>query len=202
MTHCPFQPLLSAYHDRELSATTQGLLTRHLIACPACASALAALRDLSTQIAAVAADFDDDRHALANIHRAIDRAATSPATATLPTASPNPIPFPILRFTAPFAAIAASILIIGGVWLLDASRPTLPSGATVAASAPDSAPLAIAPDWERIAVTLRAEPRPAVIADSPFAPHYADAIHWMLDALAASDNPLTPEKPWPLPKSF
>jgi anti-sigma factor RsiW len=186
MNHCPFQPLLTPYHDGELGATAQRRLNRHLLACPACAAALAELRGLSSRIAA-SVDSEEPRSALAGMHRAIDRAAANCAPA-------RGAPRPLLRFAAPLGALAASILIIAGVWLLDPNQPaSLPDSA-----APSFAPVAVAPDWERVAVTLRAEPRADILSDSPFSPRYA-AIHWMLDSLASAP---TEDKPWPLPSSF
>jgi anti-sigma factor RsiW len=199
MNDCPFQPLLNACHDGELDAAAQRRFKRHLMNCPACAAALGSLHDLSIRIAAAVAaneDAEDSGRALARMHRAIDRAAAAHATAPVLA---KPARGPILRFAASFAAIAASILIVGGVWLLDATRPSGAIGPNAVAEteAPETSVVAVAPDWERIATTLRADPRWGVMADSPFAPHYADAIHWMLDGLK-----LTEETPWPLPKSF
>jgi len=187
MIHCPFQPLLSPYHDDELAATDRHRIERHLLACPTCAAVLADLRDLSTRIT-TSAEGHDLTQALAGMHRAIDRAAAE-ATPARPVPAPS---LPLFRFIAPLGALAASILIVAGVWRLDAQPVTTPAS-------PNPAPVAVAPDWERVAITLRAEPRPGVIADSPFAPRYADAIHWMLDSLASAP---TEEKSWPLPKSF
>jgi anti-sigma factor RsiW len=182
MTHCPFQPLLTAYHDHELGVTARRRIDRHLLACPHCAATLADLRDLTTRIA-VAIDTQGAMPALAAMHRAVDRAA---GARTAPSPS-----LPLFRYLAPFGALAASILIIAGVWLLDTQPKSIPA-------APDFSPVAVAPDWERVAVTLRAEPRADGLSDSPFSPRYA-AIHWMLDSLASAP---TEEKPWPLPKSF
>jgi anti-sigma factor RsiW len=187
MTHCPFQPLLSPYHDDELAVTDRHRIERHLLTCPVCAADLADLRDLSTRIATESGAYDVT-HALAGMHRAIDRAAAE----TIPARPVPPPSLPLFRFIAPLGALAASIRIVAGVWRLDAQPVTAPAS-------PDPAPVAVAPDWERVAVTLRAEPRPGVIADSPFAPRYADAIHWMLDSLASAP---TEEKSWPLSKSF
>jgi anti-sigma factor RsiW len=187
MTHCPFQPLLSPYHDDELAVTDRHRIERHLLACPTCAADLADLRDLSTRITTSAETYDLAQ-ALAGMHRAIDRAAEETVS---PRRTPAPS-LPLFRFVAPLGVLAASILIVAGVWRLDAQPVTAPAS-------PDTAPVAVAPDWERVAVTLRAEPRPGVIADSPFAPRYADAIHWMLDSLASAP---TEEKSWPLSKSF
>ena len=187
MTHCPFQPLLSAYHDDELAVTDRHRIERHLLACPTCAADLADFVDLSDRIT-TAAGANDVTHALAGMHRAIDRVAEQ----TIPARrAPSPS-IPLFRFVAPLGALAASILIVAGVWRLDAQPVTTPAS-------PNPAPVAVAPDWERVAVTLRAEPRAGVIADSPFAPRYADAIHWMLDSLASAP---TEEKSWPLSKSF
>lgn len=175
----------------------QRRLTRHLADCPACAAALTSFGDLSARIAisANAPDLNDTSSALARMHRAIDRAAAQQPTPI----HVNRAGTTALRFAAPFAAIAASILIVGGVWLLDMRRSMGPGGVNAIAEieAPDSSVAAVAPDWERIAITLRADPRSGVMADSPFAPHYADAIHWMLDGLN-----LTEDAQWPLPKSF
>jgi anti-sigma factor RsiW len=195
MNDCPFQPLLSACHDGELDAAAQRRFKRHLTNCPACAAALGSLEDLSARIAAAVAanDLEDSSRALARMHRGLDHAAAAHQSAPVLA---KPARGPILRFAAPFAAIAASILIIGGVWLLDTTRPTGAIGPNALAEteAPETSVVAVAPDWERMATTLRADPRWEATADGP---HYADAIHWMLEGLK-----LTEETPWPLPKSF
>jgi anti-sigma factor RsiW len=203
MNDCPFQPLLDACHDGELDAAMQRRFALHLGDCPACAAGLEALDDLSVRIAITAAGAatgaQDCGQALARMHRAIDRAAAAAAQRGATQVVVKPWSSRVVRFAAPFAAIAASILIVGGVWLLDAMRPSkvIEQSGIAESEAPQRPMLAVAPDWERMATTLRADPRWEATADGPFAPHYADAIHWMLEGLK-----LTEETPWPLPKSF
>lgn len=192
MSDCDFQPLLAAYRDGELDGASRRRIEGHLTECPACAAELARLRALSAQIeaAAVTADLDAGPDAMARMHRAVDRAAAADDLDTLP----------LLRTAGLLAALAASVLIISGVWLLDLRHAAGTAAATGGGGSGEVA--AIPPDWERIATTLRAQPRPGVGDDSPFAPRYAAAIDWMLDSLLPPPNPRTEGKPWPEPRSF
>ena len=199
MNDCPFQPLLSACHDGELDAAMQRRLRGHLANCPACAAAIGWVDDLSARIASAAANARETEYvnrALARMHRAIDHAA---AQRRIKPARVKPASGTVLRLAAPLVAIAASVFIVSGVWLLDTMNSGRPTGidGVAAIETPESSMVAVAPEWERVATTLRADPRWGVMADSPFAPHYADAIDWMLEGLN-----LTEEAQWPLRKSF
>ena len=188
MSDCNFQRLLVAYHDGEHDDCTQLRVEKHLADCPACAAELSELRELSARIEAATGDCVD-REALARMHGAVDRVAATDAAR-----------LPLLRTAGLLGALAASVLIIAGVWLLDTRRDRAgPADLAAAGRAGDT--VAIMPDWERVAMTLRAEPRPGIGADSPLSPHYAATIRWMLDGLLPAGG-RTEGKPWAEPKSF
>jgi anti-sigma factor RsiW len=181
MKDCDFQPLLGPYHDGELDSPSVERVERHLPECPACAAELTLLRGMSTQIAA-APGTDIDPAESARLHSAIDRASNEADDIQ-----------PLFRTAGLLAALAASVLIVSGVWLLDTRGADL--GARSAGQAPASMVVS-APEWERVAVTLRAEPRSGLTNDSVYAPRYASTVQWMLDGLIPTER-----KPWAKPKS-
>jgi hypothetical protein len=188
---CEFLVGVAQLHDGELDPADAALVRAHVGHCPACAAELAALRDLSARIAADVSPPDEaDAPALAAMHRAIDLAARARQA--------DLTPLPLLRTAGLLGALAASVLIVAGAWLLDTPRGprTTNPGAT-------DQLVAIPPDWERVATTLRAPPRPGVGGDdSPFAPHYAAAIDWMLDGLLPPPSVPNEAKRWSEPRSF
>lgn len=197
MSTCEFQLRVAALHDGELPPPAARLVRAHLAHCPSCAAELSALRGLSARITGeIAARADSDAPALAGMHRAVDRAAAAMTDADLKT-------LPLLRTAGLLGALAASVLIIAGVWLLDAPPAPQLADEAGAGSATAGTLVAIPPDWERVATTLRAQPRPGVVGDdSPFAPHYAAAIDWMLDGLLPPPAAPNEVKPWSGPRSF
>ena len=177
MADCEFHLHLSAYHDRELDAETSRRIESHLAVCPACLAELAGMRDLSTRISAAV---DGGRtgeiapRESARIHLAVDRAGED-----------APLSMPLLRTAGLLTALAASILIISGVWLLE----TRTAQGDMAVRVPVGQSVALAPDWERVATTLRADPRAG--ENSMFY-----AIDWMLNNLVQTER-----KPWAKPNS-
>ena len=194
-TLCEFRAGVALLHDGELDAGDADLVRAHVARCATCAAELAELRELSARIAADVSTLDDvDGTALAAMHRAVDRAAAFEDA--------NLAPLPLLRTAGLLGALAASVLIVAGIWLLDASRGSRPMGGIGNAGVRGDL-VAIPPDWERVATTLRAQPRPGVVGDdSPFAPHYAAAIDWMLDGLLPPPAVPNEAKSWSAPRSF
>ncbi|MDB5323468.1 MAG: hypothetical protein JWN40_5099 [Phycisphaerales bacterium] len=193
MSECNFQLLLGAYHDRELDAAVDRRIARHVGECFSCATALRGMRELSARITTAAAmELEADAAVIAGMHRAVDRAARDESAA---------VDRPLLRMAGLLSALAASVLIISGVWLLDSRGDARLANGAGAAAPRGGDVTAITPDWERVAITLRAQPRPGIGDDSPFAPRYAEAIHWMLDGLIPAGG-RSEGKPWAEPKSF
>jgi anti-sigma factor RsiW len=143
---CQFD--LEAYHDGEMDAQRAGGVAEHVRSCNECAAELASLRQMS---ALLRGGDDDDRAGFADmtaaemrrLHRAVDQMLDRDAYAA-------PAPFPMLKA---LTAMAASLLIIGMAWMMEA-----PQGRAVQQAAPASSLLASAPSWERVAVTLRVDP--------------------------------------------
>lgn len=106
MLDCSYISKIEAYHDGELSAGESAAFERHLSTCPVCATELAQLRDMSGLLAAER-PHDILPIELARIHRRLDQLRDRS----------------FLRFCGAMSAVAASILIICSVWLLDGPRP-------------------------------------------------------------------------------
>ena len=119
MSGCGNAQRLSAYHDGELSAEERADIEAHLRRCPACAAALERLRRLS-RLVETAGRTEMPAPSLARLHRAVD---------DLPAAD-------VGRLAKAILAVAASILMICGLWLWQAnggeSPDTLPVWETVA----------------------------------------------------------------------
>lgn len=175
MSHCEFQPRLSAWYDGELAADEAWLVERHVEAgCPVCRADLAAMRTLTagvgaaTRLANLAESVDD-------LHAVIRREA-----------GPAPAQSDLRRTAVVLSGLAASILVVSATWLAELRPGPTPGGQVLTPSAVDAGgpALALSSDWETVATTLRADPRPELLADSPLEPRYADAIDWLLQNLA------------------
>ena len=151
MTQCVFHPQISAYHDGELDSQAATRFADHLAQCPACSEELASLEKIS----ALFSELPQKRMypiELARLHTNLDKAAAS-----------RPAESDFLRTAGLLSALAASILIISSVWLLEIpSRhgvPLSPGGTPLPASEFTGLP-PNTPDWERTALTLQVEPFP------------------------------------------
>jgi len=130
MSGCKNERRLSAYHDGELCAEDRADLEAHLARCPACAAELERLRRLS-RLVQTAGRTAMPAPAIARLHRAVDAA-----------------PAADLRRTAEAVlALAASVLVVCGVWLWQAG------GSAEAAEA--------IPVWETVAARGPAQTAPA-----------------------------------------
>lgn len=148
------EQILGAYVDAELSADDQARLSEHLLNCVECARKLERIGQASTLLRQVAQPALTRRE-LQDLHQAIEAAADRP----------------IWRIGGSLGLIAASILVIGLAWL-----NVLPARGGNPASAQSNARLAGASlqDWERVAVTLRADP--LVQQGDPLNVRYASAM--------------------------
>lgn len=111
MLQCEFQQRLNAYHDGELDERARREVEAHAHACEGCAAQLAAMRQLSGLIrsgarARAAADAPRPEE-LARMHGAVSRVAREARDR------------PLLRIAGGLSAVAASVLIISGVWLAE-----------------------------------------------------------------------------------
>jgi anti-sigma factor RsiW len=119
MSRCNNERRLSAYHDGELADEERAALQAHLCRCPACAAELERLRRLS-HLLQNAGRVKMPAPAATRLHRAVD---------DLPEAD-------VGRLAKAILAVAASILMVCGLWLWQAnggeSPDTLPVWETVA----------------------------------------------------------------------
>jgi len=124
MSGCKNEQRLSAYHDGELSTEDRADLEAHLARCPVCAAELERLRRLS-RLVQTAGRTAMPGPVRSRLHRAVDAA-----------------PAADLRRTAKaLLALAASVLVVCGVWLWQANggaeaAEAIPVWETVAARGP------------------------------------------------------------------
>ena len=130
MSECERAQRLSAYHDGEVSEAERVSLEAHLEECPACAAELNRLRRLSDLLSAAPRP-EMSAEALARLHRAADALVTAD----------------LGRMAKALMAVAASILIVSGVWLWQSRGRTQPTD-----------PI---PPWETAAVTYQGVPASA-----------------------------------------
>jgi anti-sigma factor RsiW len=164
MSTCPPHANLEAYHDGELVAEARRAIEHHLSHCAACAGELAWLRSVSGALAPRRpAELSGAQ--LSRLHDAVDAAAD---------AADGPYSHSFRRTAAVLMAIAASIIILSVVWLneLPASRP-----------APGPLAVAEVPAWERVAVTLRADPLPTHPGGEVYLAD-ANLANWVLRSLS------------------
>ena len=178
MTECSFQLLIDAFHDRESDRDTTAKVERHFAECTVCAAYLASLRDLSARISIAAGSHGMNQTETARLHQAVTNAGHDES-----------VSLPLFRTMGLLTALAASVLVVCGVWLLDTKSPDFNAALSGNAS------MALAPEWERVATTGYADPSPGLSGDTFFSPRYA--VDWMLDDLTVTER-----KPWAKPKSF
>jgi anti-sigma factor RsiW len=185
MPDCPFQPQLDAYHDGELAPQAAKQLEDHLDACPACTAELRAMRALSARIRFAAGPESIEREEARRLHATLERAMVK-------RESEGGV---ILRLAAGLS-MAASILLVGGIWLLELT----PHSPKRQATSPHPAPqLVVSPEWERIALTRHVDPRPELLnlaPDFPISPSHL-AVNRMLEDLTPNE-----EMPWAKRDSF
>jgi hypothetical protein len=126
---------LSALYDGQLSNVEAEALRAHIQECSQCTAALDEICNLSLS-------FDDLRHcsmstvAMMRAHGAANEAADANSNRSA-----------TIRIAGLLTGLAASIAIIAAAWMFDDARPAASKAATVAR-------VAVASEWERIAITL------------------------------------------------
>ena len=162
MSDCPYKFRLDALHDGELDPQERREIEMHVQNCPACGVALVEIR----RMAALFEPLKGERlsgEELARVHAAMDEPADGPS---------------VLRIATVLTGLAASVLIIGAAWLRE-----MPSGSRANPTIV-RAP-AVAPAWERVAMTLQTDPLPFQPWQARAGPALADArlADWMLEDL-------------------
>lgn len=162
---CDISPeILGAYHDGELSPSQRAEFEAHLAGCTACMAELAQLREVSSLFTNMGSD---PMHAdeLTRLHEAVDDAMDRP----------------VLRMFGMISAIAASLLIVSSVWLMEISRrqETVTSPTPTIVKSPEA--------WERLATTLKPEAvEPAPGSTESMAD--ASLAEWMLHGVSVKEN--------------
>jgi hypothetical protein len=151
MTQCVFHPQIDAYHDGELDSQAATRFADHLSECARCREELASMESIS----GLFAELPQTRMypiELARLHSNLDKAAAA-----------RPAESDFLRTAGLLSSLAASILIISSVWLLEIPSQhgvTLSPGVTPVPASDIALLPANTPDWERTALTLQVEPFP------------------------------------------
>ncbi|HSV15479.1 MAG TPA: zf-HC2 domain-containing protein [Tepidisphaeraceae bacterium] len=146
MNTCALNTKLDAYHDGELAGAELASFERHLAECGECSRQLAQLRAMSDLFAA-APQVKLSQIAMHRLHQRIDVGGADQG---------------LLRLGWTMSAIAASLLLVGSVWLTRMSNPT---------TTPEAAP-----PWVGVPVVAQADPAYREIAATPAAQWYlADA---------------------------
>jgi anti-sigma factor RsiW len=161
MNPCPVQSQLDAFHDGELQPVAREEIADHLGRCSTCARRVESLRHLSGlfgELKGQVARQTIEPGELSAIHEAVDA-----------TASPMRIDAGFIRAAGVLMTMAASVLIVSAVWLVELHHGSAPAG---------SGPIATAPmqPWERVAM---GDPATEGGADSET--NYA--VNWMVDSL-------------------
>jgi anti-sigma factor RsiW len=108
MSECPFQSRLGAFHDHELHAETAEKLESHLAGCPTCNEQLLGIRAVS-RLFREAPSGRMSQIGISRLH------------AVAETAAKRRDVFPMFRM---LTAVAASILVIAGAWLIESPGQT------------------------------------------------------------------------------
>lgn len=165
MNDCDLQRL-SVYLDDELAPPARAAVEAHVRACAGCAAELERLREFSRLLREARLDPITESE-LKRLHEAVDRERAAERSAW--------------RLGLTLSGLAASVLVVSAAWLMEspAARPVSERAPILASIEP----------WERMAMTLRAEPVPAPDPELPV--RFADATlaDWMLDGLTKSSTP-------------
>jgi len=136
MSECKYHQLLGAYHDGELDAVTALDVEAHVKTCPACSADLRAIGSLAGLIHQSEKGEGVRPQELRRMHEAISVVAAEGREA------------PLLRIAGGLAAMAASVLIISSVWLVELTGgPSSPTPGPVVV-----APTAFPQPWEQVAM--------------------------------------------------
>jgi anti-sigma factor RsiW len=173
MTGCGFESRLDAFHDGELSAAERARVAEHVAGCASCGAALQQMQQMSLLLGSRREDVSTKVSAgeLARLHAAVDRQIMRSRFQVDPS---------FWRTAGVLSGLAASVLIVASAWLMETPAARQP--------ALSLEPVALQPDWERIAMTLRADPLPysgpeAMPDQSALADAHANMTDWMLENL-------------------
>ncbi len=157
MSECPYESRLSAFHDHELDGPMAEKLQSHLDACPTCNEQLQGIRAVS-RLLHEAPSARMSQMGVARLHATADAAARKRDV------------FPMFKM---LSAVAASILVIAGAWLVEMPGQTRGGSASVS-------PLTPTLPWERTAMGYRVEVQQGVVPETDVAYR---ASNWMLENL-------------------
>src|SRR4051812_31291191 len=151
MSDCELNQKLDAYFDGEIVGAELASFESHLRDCAQCTDALAQLRAMSRLLAG-APQPTLSQIAMHRLHREVDAAMDRG----------------LLRLGWAMSAIAASLLLVGSVWLTQMGNPAQAAEA--------------APPWVGVPVVAQADPAYREIAATPAAQWY------MADASSRNDD--------------
>ena len=141
---CDQTQRLNAFHDGELSARDAAEVVRHLEACSACRAELETLQRMSRVFAALPTP-SISAAALSRAHALVDRVASLDSMADAEPA----VDSSVRRMAFALTSLAASILIIATAWMF--------VGDPGETNAQPQIAIVQQPQWERVAMTLRAD---------------------------------------------
>jgi anti-sigma factor RsiW len=168
---CPLVPMVGRFCDDELDPFARRQFKLHLEQCPSCTDEVARVRQLSEWFAPVRA-LEPQSQLLGRLHDSIHDRGDFEGKRRIRDALPT---------ARMLLALAASVLIVAGAWLVDgAGAPATPI------QAPMSQRLAQAQPWERTALTLEVE--------SPYdagglRPDQERLLDWMVASLDKPEQP-------------
>lgn len=172
---CGFSRRLGALHDDELPSGAARAVRTHLAACGACQRQWMEIEQLSLLARQVASE----GMSLAAMQRILGAIDEEPAGA-----------YSILRLAGVLSALAASALVVGGVWLSELSDPP-----------PAVRPVVIrhdAADWEKVASSFDVGGRLPLGSDAAAGDRQAVAdgrlVDWMLKSLDRSASKESPTR--------
>jgi len=148
MSDCEYRSRLDAFFDGELDPPDTERIERHVESCADCAAELREMRQVGRMFDALADEPMSDA-ALSRVHQAVDR-----------TELDSDGPLSIWRVALVLTALAASVVVIGSVWMREVpGSGTRPPAVYVRGSSPAAA-------WEQIATSLDPTPLPQTQWDS------------------------------------
>lgn len=163
MSECPYQSRLSAFHDHELDAGMAEKLQSHLDACPTCNEQLQGIRAVS-RLLHEAHSARMSQMGLARLHETAGAAAKKRDV------------FPMFKM---LSAVAASILVIAGAWLVETPGQTRHVDQGVIYRASES--------WENVAMGGRAEIPHGIAPDTDVALQ-SEFSNWMVKNLKSDSG--------------
>jgi anti-sigma factor RsiW len=150
MANCEFNSQLDAYHDGELSTDARAVIESHVSGCSECSAQLAQLRTMSGLFSSSARP-GLSQIAMHRLHHRLDLAMDRG----------------LIRFGWTLSGIAASLLLVGSVWLMRVKEVPMPQAA---------------PPWVGVSVAMDTDPNIRDASATPAAQWYlADAANRMDD---------------------